>query len=553
MTTDRMMRRRFLAGAGVAGAALASSGLAAGCTTEDGPSGQVSDPTPQGAPTATLPTFKAFDLVQPDLPSDEFGTLPGYVAYPYPPQSFVDAPPGKGGTVTAVCQYGNAGVPPELSRNRLWQNLNEKLGVELDFNGAPTADYKAKFSTMLAGKDVPDLIQIPLGGMPRLPDLLEAQFEDLSEHLGGDKSLDHPALAAIDPAAWRSSTVNGRLYGLPLPRGSFRNGLLVRADWADKVGVSIEPTSADEFLEMCRGLTDHANNRWAIALADGMQLFVRQMFGVPNEWGVDDNGGFTHAWETDEQKQSLEFMAQLWSEELCHPDGFGAPQHTAWMGAATPSASLIYTGMGFWFSLSPETAPGLRMAGIRPPRADGSGWARGQLGDPTYSYTVVKKGSPERIQEILGIANYLAAPLGTVENLVRTEGVEGHHWNWQDEQPVRTEQGTEDRLLPTAYVVAGNATLYSSTNPDAVKDRHSFEHTMLSEDAEPLPTLGLYSETQLSEGPALASRMQDLINEIIQGRSKVSDWDAGVAEWRNGGGDQIRSEYETAHAQAQQS
>lgn len=552
MTTDGLGRRTFLTG-GLAGAALATGALASACVSDNGPGTDTTSPGAPVDPTAVLPSFKAFDLVQPDLPSDEFGTLPGYLSYPYPAQSFVETPPGKGGTVTAVCQYGNAGVPPELNRNRLWQQLNEKLGVDLDFNGAPTADYNAKFSTMLAGKDIPDLAQVPLGGMPRLPELLESQFEDLSDHLGGDKAFAYPALAAIDPAAWRSCTVNGRLYGLPLPRGSLRGGLQVRADWADKVGVSIEPSSADEFLEMCRGLTDHANNRWAIALADGMQLFVRQMFGVPNEWRVDDNGGFTHAWETEEQKESLAFTAQLWAEGLCHPDGFGAQQHVAWMGAATPITSLIQTGMGFWFSLSTETAPGLRMAGIRPPKANGDGWARAHLGNPVYSYTVVKKGSAERVQELLGIANYLAAPLGTVENLVCKDGVEGFHWNWQDEAPVRTEQGVEDRLLPTAYVVAGNAILYNAANPDAVKDRHAFEHTLLSEDAEPLPTLGLYSETQLSEGPSLASRMQDLINEIIQGRKQVSDWDAGVAEWRNGGGDQIRSEYEAAHAQAQPS
>jgi hypothetical protein len=59
--------------------------------------------------------------------------------------------------------------------------------------------------------------------------------------------------------------------------------------------------------------------------------------------------------------------------------------------------------------------------------------------------TALKKASPERIKELLGILNYLAAPFGSAEDLLLTSGVNGVDYTLDAKgNPVLTRQGNSD-------------------------------------------------------------------------------------------------------------
>jgi putative aldouronate transport system substrate-binding protein len=62
------------------------------------------------------------------------------------------------------------------------------------------------------------------------------------------------------------------------------------------------------------------------------------------------------------------------------------------------------------------------------------------------------------------------------------------------------------------------------------------------------PTLGLYSETLTMKGATAEQPFLDGVTDVVLGRRPMSDFDQLVQDWRNAGGDQIRSELQQSLA-----
>jgi putative aldouronate transport system substrate-binding protein len=62
------------------------------------------------------------------------------------------------------------------------------------------------------------------------------------------------------------------------------------------------------------------------------------------------------------------------------------------------------------------------------------------------------------------------------------------------------------------------------------------------------PTAGLYSSTSSNKTGVLNQTFFDAIQDMVAGRRPMSDYDGLVKDWRAGGGDQMRAEYEQAYA-----
>ena len=163
----------------------------------------------------------------------------------------------------------------------------------------------------------------------------------------------------------------------------------------------------------------------------------------------------------------------------------------------------------------------------------------------------LKKAAPDRLKELLGVLNYLATPVGTSEALLLQYGIEGQEFTRDaNGNPVLTQQGLTDMIVPWKYVEAPPDFLFSSTSPEFVPytyqaQKENFAMTV------PNPTAGLYSPTDGSKGITLRSTFVDKLNDILFGRQPVSIHDDLVKDWRANGGDTIQSEYKKAFAQTQ--
>jgi putative aldouronate transport system substrate-binding protein len=152
----RLSRRAF-----VSSSLGAAPMLLAACT--QGPPTSPTSTTPaQASPSssAVFPTYQAAaNRPTPDFPSAGSLYEDGYNNYPTNPLPSVSRTPGLGGSLTAFVQPLQA-PPTPLDQNPAWQEVNRQLGAQFNFNMVPVADYRAKLTTLMAGSDLPDLINV---------------------------------------------------------------------------------------------------------------------------------------------------------------------------------------------------------------------------------------------------------------------------------------------------------------------------------------------------------------------------------------------------------
>ena len=169
-------------------------------------------------------------------------------------------------------------------------------------------------------------------------------------------------------------------------------------------------------------------------------------------------------------------------------------------------------------------------------------WSSGPTG--ILGYSVLKQASPERIREMLRILNWLAAPMGSQEYLLMNYGQKDVHWTPDAKgNPILNDRGRADSLVPFRYITQGPVALYYPKDPNYAQIMQDAEKAMfpyLSIN----PTDGYYSPTYQSRNPALERELSDKINDIVVGRQPMSYCDQVVREWRDGGGDTMRKEYE---------
>lgn len=536
-------RRGLLAG----GAVAAGGALLGGCSTS--PRTENTSEVNRGVP---LPAYVPYTKVEPDRPSTDEAVMAAFRKYPQGDVRATDEKPITSGKPVTILTNTNVQLPPPLKDNKYWQAVNEAAGAELQFTMATAADYTAKLTVVIAGDELPEIVALrPVGDLPKL---LEARFTDLTEHLSGDAIKKYPGLANIPTVSWKSCVYNGGIYGIPLNRPAAAGEMHARLDVIKAKGANPEPKSYDEFLEMCRTVNDPKRNKYAMGSPQSTLNFLKEMLGLPLGWGVDEaTGKFTHVAEREEFRQALDAVAQQWKEGLFHPDSFTQETLLAqWVGTGTVAVNNGGAGSvaGYYQTYSASN-PEMEMGILMPPKWEGGGDGRKLMGPAIYGGPIgITKTTPERLEELLRFFDWLASPFGTVEHRLLTYGVEGHDFEYQDGDPVRNQTGVREVTLPVNYTGAAAVVNFTPGRPEATDMYYDYQERCAKVKL-PLATQGLYSPTQQSEGGGLDKTLTDAMNDVITGRKKLADFDAAVDTFRQGGGDEIRKEYEAAYAETQ--
>jgi len=559
-TPNSLGRRGFLRGVGAAAALTAGSGTLAAC----GSSKAATENKAGSAAQVLLPTYTPLaNGPTPDLPGTDAGVPAGFYSYPASPTTAFASPPLSGGKYSAMTQLFTA-PPPGRDSNPAWQAVEKKLGASVDITMVVGDDYDTKLSTLIAGGGLPDMMEYDaLGGTPsitNLPQFLDSQIADLTDIIGGDKVKDYPHLAAIPKVFWEQCTVAGKLYFIPIPRGISAGAGLYRQDLFAAAGVNSckDIKNADDFLTLLKDLTNPGKDRYALAGSAGSYSTptFMQIFGVPNGWRVDGGGKLTADFETDEYKAALEFMVKVVKAGCFYPGSQGWTKAKMENAVQSGKAALIYDGLPalsapVW-ATAQQIDPNAKLMPFIPFGATGGPGVAWQ-DNVVFAGTMLKKASPEKLKEVLKIADFLAAPFGTEEYLLKTYGVEGTDYTMDaNHNPVPTTQGKNDANVTWKYVAAPQLVIH---NP-GVKELTDVVHQAYG-DLVPMaiadPTATLYSPTSGKQGVSLHKTVSDVVKQVIGGQAGMSSFDDAVKTWRNNGGDKIRSEFEQAYASAPKS
>jgi putative aldouronate transport system substrate-binding protein len=409
---------------------------------------------------------------------------------------------------------------------------------------------------MPSGGDLPDIIAAAIFSttMPNIGDFLTSACADLTPYLSGDAVKDYPNLANLPSTAWPPMIYNNKIMAVPVAAGGVRQSplLLARGGDLDKAGIT-KISSPDEFMGVCKQL-NNPGTRWALG-ANTLINWLAMVYGAPNSWRQ-SGGKFTRDYETPEYKDAVAFHRALWDAGLFHPDSAslsGSPAGVQYYGGKfvfSPHASWSLVAYQTAWERSNAADPEFKPRAVLPFNKDGTGRAAQYIGLGSTGTIALKKASPDRIKELLGVLNYVTAPVGTTEALLMQYGVEGQDFTRDPNgNPVPTQQGLTDTIVPWKNIGGPPDYLFSSNSPDFVPYTYQAQKEHFAQTL-PNPIAGLYSPTDSSKGITLKNAFTDKLNDILFGRQPVSTLDQAVQEWRANGGDAIRAEYEKAYQQA---
>jgi len=531
--SPHVSRRGLLAGAG---AAVLGGTLLSGC-------GSGSSGAALASGTLKLPTYTPLGKGDPDLPPVGLCRTEGYYRYPKDQFRSVSGTPASGGTISALVAI-TAPPPKPRAQNAIWQASEKAIGARMDLTMITQSDYKQRFTTTIAGDDIPDFVLFQK--IANYAQLLQAKFADLSEFLGGDAVREYPNLANIPTVCWQQAAVGSKLYGLPLCRNGMQGPGLYHKEMFDEVGGY--PKDADEFFAYLKELTRPSKNRWGIIGHSESAYSLKtalMMFRAPLNWRL-TNGKLVKDIETDEHREAVAYLRKLFRAGVFHPDSNAPNNRTKNLfnnGSAAVSCDTV-TGLLGAVSNQAKVNPTFQPRAMTPIGHDGK--PAGVYQDFVInSFAVLRRGSDKRIAELLRVADYLAAPLGSVENQLLNYGEQGRTFTFDDRGiPQLTPDHVSDSPIPWGFIVNGPMQLFDAENSDTVKWRYDGVKRLSTLDAVADPTVGQYSNTDATKGAAMTQTIMDTCTSIIAGRKPMSAYDEMVKQWRAGGGDTIRGEYE---------
>ncbi|MGW2815570.1 ABC transporter substrate-binding protein [Streptomyces sp. NPDC001415] len=541
-----MNRRSFLSTAATVAGAAAMAPLLSACG--GGSTKKAGANTKEGLKAALPAYVPNANAVKPDIASvrgaAEAATDPAYLSYPASPPVTVSGVPGKGGSYTAVTPLW--GTAPPVG-NSFYQAMSKALGVQLTMKPADGIHYDTILPTMTAAKKLPDWIQLPAwwnssfdtGG------LAGTQLADLTPYLSGDKVKKYPNLAALPTGAWQNGIWGDKLYGIPCSSSSFGmpGATFYRRDILEARGITADQVkSADDLMNLGKELTDAKRGVWAF---DDVWVYLQTAWNVPMNWRI-DNGKLVHMFETQEFLEALDWHYRLATSGYMHPDALAGDVANGNTRFYSGKTLIGGGGLGAW-NLSDHQSgvaanPNYRRGAFNAIAADGKSTPVAYMGAGSSMISYLNANlKPAQIEELLAVANYLAAPYGTAEYTLVNFGVEGVHHTRVNRVPTFTDEGKKDVQATTYPFLAAPASVISNPGGEQVtKDYAGWSAANVKYLTKP-PFWGM----NFSMPPALATAqaaqsVNDTLKDCYHGKKKVSDVQAAIAGWRSGPGKRLK-------------
>ncbi|MFF9363816.1 extracellular solute-binding protein [Streptomyces griseoluteus] len=547
-------RRTLLAGALGLGAGVTLAACGSGGSGSGGHTPGAAFRTPQAGPAPSLMPGEHRDPIH--------GVPAAYDRYPSAAEQFtsVAKAPGNGGTMTALMQLATTPAPGRSS-NRWWQELEKRLHLTWKPTLVGGSDIGDRAQTIIASGDMPDLFNVNHYFSPAIDrNVKQGAFTELSDYVGGSAILDYPNLARLPDWAWRNSSIDGGIFGVPRPTPLVNNVAFYRQDWRKKLGMDV-PRNADEVYTLLTAFTKSSPAGGGVktwGLSDLNSGFFAAMHRVPSTWRLNRDGTLTKDHETDEWEAMLVYMRKLWVGGAFHPDAPTMPwdqQRQLFLNGSIGMHAEGFNGMvsvGGDLGVIQRNSPGADLQPMLPPGHDGG---KPLVAQDTgywgyYSIPAKLRGNKDKIREVLRVCDYFAAPFGSSEYTFVNYGIADHHFTYgKGGAPVPTTNAARLSELSMAYMCQPSELnfFFAGQPAQVAKDAQTFLHDAMPV-SKPNPVVNLYSETAISKTPVLKQLIDDLMIAVVTGRKPISALAEARRAWKSQGGDQMRAEYEKALA-----
>jgi len=368
-----------------------------------------------------------------------------------------------------------------------------------------------------------------------------------------------PNLRQIDRDILNQSALDGKIYGLYTERLSSRQGVILREDWLDRLGLE-KPGTLDELYEVMRAFTyddpDGNGTDDTIGVADRNDLIfgvfktLSSYFGTPNNWAVQGKT-LVPEFETPEYMATMNFMRKLYAEKIINQD-FAVTSKEVQRNLFIRGRAGVYIGSMLDVQRLADGAkqlnPDARFALVN--RIEGpQGYRIWSIPNFNGLYLFSKKAikTEEELMRILGFFDRSMEK--DVANLMKY-GFEGRHYTVDGDRVVLPEETQELRNNEVSVIYTlmvadlGNPNIMKVAKQDGLTEIAE----RLSEDNEKFivrdPTVGLKSDTYDEKGGELYGIISDATYHYMLGHLDEDGFKQEIARWKISGGEDIVREYE---------
>ncbi|GGG01597.1 putative ABC transporter peptide-binding protein YtcQ [Paenibacillus albidus] len=473
--------------------------------------------------------------------------------------SGTDQAPGKAEAAQIKAMTILFGNPPATDNNKALEDLEKRGNVDLNVTFVPSEAYADKLSVAVSAGDSYDLLLMDGGKDDKFSNLVRmGAFYDLTPYLEKTKNI-----KMIEDAVWNNIKIDGKVYGIPRPRGLYGGGeasMLIRKDWLDKYNLEV-PKTLDE---LTKALTvfkenDPAGGGKTIPLTvfgvDGAGgpgpfagvLPIQFSFGIPNTWKL-DNDTPVRDFQTPEYKTFLDWMKDSWSKGLIDKD---APV----LKNQQQARSKFLAGVAGVFSGNASDIGEGNLIKLR--QADPNAeiaiidLLEGPAGDKGvaviggyYGLWAIPSSVPEeKVQQIVDFLDFTASEENVAFSKAGVIGV--HASEFKDGVAVQTEEQLKQYDLdkPSAFVLENRVDpyVYATSKDQEILKKQKESLDTISKFGIENPFLPFSSETA-SKNPDSYKKMNAVMTKYVLGEGTWDNVQAEIDAWSNGTGATITQE-----------
>lgn len=219
--------------------------------------------------------------------------------------------------------------------------LEKRLGIDLNLQAYPSADYNTKLKLQLATDDLPDIV---FSTYTNLVDYVsEDMFVNLSDYM--DQLPNYKATLEKYASLANAFRVDGDMYWFIMTAENapaYGNFPMVRQDILKAIGWDKTPDNFEELYEMLKAMKAYDPNCIPM-VTRGTDVLWRMgySFGTYNNiYYEPDDGKYEYGPMYDRYEKFMEYLNRLYTEGLLDPD-FASSNKSIWMEYLTSGKSYF--------------------------------------------------------------------------------------------------------------------------------------------------------------------------------------------------------------------
>lgn len=452
--------------------------------------------------------------------------------------------------VSLMIPYWNP-EPPKMDSEPA-QKIMSHTNTRLEISWVPAVAYRDKLNAGIASQELPQIIYV-LANWNKESGLVNAVRSGMFWEIG-PYLKEFPNLSRIDPKLFAEATVDGKIYGIFKEFPQARDGIIIRKDWLDALGLQ-EPQTLDELIQVMKAFTTQdpdkngKDDTFGFGVNNNVSGFglLNIYRGGPNGWEAKD-GKFTPDFMTPEYMETLKLYKSFYDENIINRD----------FAVLKNSYEMLNKGKAGMF-LGPLDDVESRFAdlfkGFPQAKLDVIGSVAGPKGSrvptrgifpPQFLFPKTSIKTEADLKQILGYMDRMADP--DMQNLF-TWGIEGVHYKMENGKPVRTDAQkftTEIAALDFLRYDYGAQAMQGQL-PEVVEKYRRLQAENMKI-AVSNPVQALISPTFTDKGSELDKVILDARTKFIMGEIAEDGFNKAVETWRKNGGDQVIQEYAGEYA-----